>query len=183
MWVVRILPVDAIVPLYITEHANDLIPLFNEYDMELRTPTLGLIFGNGNIEFRWEPNKSVHFELRPTAGINIFRLEALVGQNAVLNVPTNPSISLDVRINNHHVELNAGSTPTGHLGGLACATRFDEAILCDELKFHIVNLHDYFGKWITYPSQSSAARRIALSDDTWEITIDGVENQRSYLVN
>jgi hypothetical protein len=179
--VVRILPEDAIVPLYTTEHASDLIPLFNEYDMELRTPTLGLIFGKGNIEFRWEPIKSVHFELRPTAGTNIFRLRALVGQNAVLNVSTNPPISFDVRINHHNVGLNSGSTPTGNLAGLASATRFDEAILCDELKFHIVNLHDYFGKWIPYTSQSSAARRIALSDDNWEITIDGVENLKELL--
>jgi len=35
MRMVRKLPADAIEPLYTTEHANDIIPLFDEYDMEL----------------------------------------------------------------------------------------------------------------------------------------------------
>jgi len=174
------LPADAIEPLYTTEHANDIIPLFDEYEMELRSP-MGLIFGTVNIEFRWEPIKSLHFELKPAAGTNIFQLDALLGQDAVLNIPANPPISLDVRINRHGVELNAGSMPIGKLGGLTFATRFDEVIFCDELKFHIANLHEYFGERITYPSQSSAARRIALSDDNWAITIDGVENLKELL--
>lgn len=60
------------------------------------------------------------------------------------------------------------------------ATRFDEEILCDELKFHIVNLHAYHGTFIRYHSHESA-RRIVLSDDNWEITIDGVENLNELL--
>jgi hypothetical protein len=95
--------------------------------------------------------------------------------NAILNVPTNPPISWDVRINKNHVDLIAGRSPTGNLGGLVEVTRFDKVVLCDELKFHIVNLHNYYGTWIAYPSNESA-RRIVLSDDNWEVTIDGVEN-------
>jgi hypothetical protein len=75
---VRILADEAIEPIYTTAHPNDPIHLFKEYDLELRTPWL--VFGKGNIEFRWGPIKSVRFELDPVAGTNIFRLGAMVGQ-------------------------------------------------------------------------------------------------------
>jgi hypothetical protein len=152
----------------------------------LRTPRL--IFGKGNIEFRWQPIKSVSFDFYLTAVartrtdlINFFKLDELVGRNAILNIPAYPPISLDVRISEHQGKLNAGELPTCSLSGLSFKTRFDEDVLCDELRFHLVNLHDYDGTWIKYSSGAGAARRIALSDDNWEIIIDGVENLKELL--
>lgn len=173
----------AIEPIYTTVHPNDSIPLFNEYDLELRTPRL--IFGRGSIELRWQPIKSARFEFALTAArtrtalIALFKLSELVGRNAILNVPACPPVSLDIRLNEHH--CNIGELPTCCLNGLSLKTRFDGDALCDELKFHIANLHDYYGTWIEYPSGASAPRRIALSDDNWEIIIDGVENLKELL--
>jgi hypothetical protein len=177
---------EAIEPIYATVHPNDPIILFNELDLELRTPRL--IFGKGNIEFRWQPIKTVRFDFFITAAartrtdlINFFKLDDLVGQNAILNIPDYPPISLDVIINRNQSNLNTGELPTCCLSGLSFKTRFDKDALCDELMFHIVNLHDYHGTWIKYLSGARAARRIALSDDNWEIIIDGVENLKELL--
>lgn len=111
----RILVEEAIEPLYTTPHPNDPILLFSEHDLELRTPTL--IFGRGNIEFRWGPTKSVRFKLDPITGTNVFLFGTLVGKNAILNVPTNPPLSWDVGIYKNHFEMTAGKPPTGNLRG------------------------------------------------------------------
>lgn len=170
---------EAIEPIYVTVHPNDPIPLFNEHDLELRTPLL--IVGKGNIEFRWQPIKGAHFDfsIAPytrtgTDQINFFKLlDDLVGQTVILNIPDYSPISLDVVINRNQTNQI--------ISGLSFKTRINEDALCDELKFHIVNLHGYYGAGIKYPSGAGAYRRIALNDDNWEILIDGVENLNELL--
>jgi len=182
---VRTVPTNSIIPQYVTAHANEIIPLSDRQDMELRSPSQGLLFGRGDMEFRWSPNNSIHFNLGNLPVKEIFKLNASNEQDVILNVPTNPPISLDVRINGSSFNIVSGGESKAILLGLVSETRFDKEILCDELKFHIVNLHNFIGRSIDYPphesSQSSAARRIALSDDNWDITIDGVENLKELL--
>ncbi|MGB4698379.1 MAG: hypothetical protein WBH08_11120, partial [Methanothrix sp.] len=181
---VRIMILDAIRPQYVTDHPNDIIRLFDEQDIELRCPSQGILFGRGGIEFRWSPNRSLHFELSNNLKRETLKLISGNWQDAILNVPTDPPISLDVLVNGSSLSLNSAEQK-GTLRGLVSETRFDREILCDEIKFHIANLHNYFGNIIKYPPrdswQSSARRRIALSDDNWEFTIDGVENLEDLL--
>jgi hypothetical protein len=172
---------NAIEPLFTTAHPNDPIPL-GEYNLELRIPKL--IFSKGNIEFRWGIRNSSVFELDPITGTDVFRLSGLVNQldqNVILNVSTTPPISWDVIITKSQVETTTGGPSSLNLSGLIQKTRFNDDVgdvLCDELKFHIVNLHAYYGTPITYPSNPNSLwrRRIVLNDNDWEIIIDGVEN-------
>ncbi|MGD0953286.1 MAG: hypothetical protein ABR985_12990 [Methanotrichaceae archaeon] len=168
----------AIEPLYATARPNDSILLFRECDLELRTPWL--IFGKGKTELWWAPTKAVRFELDSIAGTNEHAFESLVfdfltfgSLPAILNVPTIPPMSWDVIITKANIPLLSGN-----LGGLIRKTRLngDDEAQCDELKFHIVNLDNFIGTSVMYPSKNLWPRRIVLSDDKWEITIDGVEN-------
>jgi len=170
----------AIEPIYTTTHPNAPIILFDECDLELRIPML--IFSKGRIEFKWQTSPLLHFALDPIKLKDIRSIPTL-GTEAVLNIPANPPISLNVRINQvsknyetdklGHIDLNAS---TVRIGGVAKDTRWDD-VLCDEIKFHIANLKNYNGICIVYPSkQTGYFRRIALKDGNWEIIIDGVEN-------
>jgi hypothetical protein len=170
----------AIEPIYTMEHPNAPIVLFKECNLELRAPML--IFCRGRIEFRWQPSPLLHFTLDPIK-LKDQRLRPELGTDAILNIPTNPPISLNVRIshvsgdtktdNEGHIDFNLS---TSRLGGVAKDTRRDD-VICDEIKFHIANLKNYIGIGIVYPSkQFRYYRRIALKEGDWEISIDGVEN-------
>jgi hypothetical protein len=154
--------------------------------MELRAPML--VFCRGSVEFRWQTFPSVHFTLNPIKLKDLrSRPEYDTDIDAILNIPTNPPISLNVRIthisedlktdNEGHIDFNLS---TLQLGGVVKDTRRENTwneVLCDKIKFHIANLKNYIGSNIIYPSkQSICYRRIALKDGDWEITIDGVEN-------
>jgi hypothetical protein len=170
---------ESIEPIYTMEHPNAPIILFNNCDLELRAPML--IFCKGCIEFRWQPSLLLHFAANP------MRLKDLpekpgLGTNAILNIPANPPISLNVRIN--QVEENLKTNEHGHvddnistlkLAGVVIDTRNDDT-LCDEIKIHIANLKGYIGRRIVYPTKQGCCRRLVLKDGNWEIIIDGVEN-------
>ncbi len=163
---------NAIQPIYSMAHPNAPITLFSDCDIELRVPIL--LFGKGLVEFRWQPSSSLHFKMDPLEGQNTLNFMRAGGKKAILNISANYPISLDVIINRTHLECKSGNLPTCQLEGMAEANRWND-VLCDEIRFHITNMHAYIGAPITYPTKKSRSR-ISLGDDDWEIVIDGVEN-------
>lgn len=96
---------------------------------------------------------------------------------AILNIPTDPGMSYDTIVTEKSMKMTVDHPVMVQLGGIAQESRWSD-VLCDELKFHIANMSGYIGAIITYgPDRTSGyARRISLSDDEWETTIDGVKN-------
>jgi hypothetical protein len=163
---------QAIDPIYITEHINSSINIFNG-NLELKVPVT--ISSNGSIEFRWQPSMSMRFKTDPIIFSPTF-FNVQPNNYAILNIPTTPPMSYDVIITQNSFSANAGSSSKIQFAGEAETNRWRD-ILCNEMKFHIANMSNYIGSVITYHSDRSIyARRIAVSDDDWEITIDGVEN-------
>ncbi len=165
----------AIHPIYFMDRPNVPLILFKECCLELRVPSL--IFGRGSVEFRWQPSTSLHFKMDPLDAAAFGMTK--VGMKAILNISTNSPVGLDVIIDNSNLEFKAGKLPTCRLEGKANSNRWND-VLCDEVRFHIANMHQYIGSLVIYSSKRSSSR-ISLSYDNWEITIDGVENLKELI--
>ena len=169
---------QAIRPEYATERPNAQVDLYNG-NLELRAPNL--IFGAGDVSFLWQPYMRMRFRLDPVVVRDPRTLSSLDERHAILNIPTTPSINYDAYITDKSINVIAAGPITIKLGGTCINNRQIEAD-CDEMKFHIANMRDCIGGNITYSDHSSIySRRISLSDDEWETTIDGVENIKELL--
>lgn len=169
---------QAIRPEYATERPNAQVDLYNG-NLELRAPNL--IFGAGDVSFLWQPYMRMRFRLDPVVVTDPRTLSSLDERHAILNIPTTPSINYDAYITDKSINVIAAGPITIKLGGTCINNRQIEAD-CDEMKFHIANMRDCIGGNITYSDHSSIySRRISLSDDEWETTIDGVENIKELL--
>jgi hypothetical protein len=160
-------------------HPNAPIVLFNNCDFELKAPNS--IFCKGRIELRWQPSLLLHIEANPIKIKDVSEVPKL-GTQAIINIPANPPISLNTRINQIKIDLKTNecglvdnNISTLKLAGMAIDTRNDDTF-CDEIKFHIANLKGYIGRCIIYPTNEKSNRRLVLKDGNWEINIDGVEN-------
>lgn len=162
----------AINPIYTTERPNSSINIYNG-DLELKAPAI--ISSRGSVEFRWQPSISLRFKMDPIIfSPTLFNVPP--GNYAILNIPTVPPMNYDVIITRRGLRENEGDVPTIQFAGIASENRWSD-VLCDEIKFHVVNMSEHIGSVITYHSDRSLfARRIALSDEDWETTIDGTEN-------
>jgi hypothetical protein len=129
---------EAINPIYIMDCPNDPISLVEECDLELKASML--IYGKGSIELRWQPSIEAQFKLETTNCRS--DLVAHRAEQAILNVASDPILNLSVRITNSstHLPFSEDTLPSCNLGGLVVESRQDSRVVCDEIKFHIVNM-------------------------------------------
>jgi hypothetical protein len=155
---------QSIHPIYLTETANQPIPLYkgkmklinHDKDFEL------YIEGIGEIEFKWFPEPGVRYTFECNSYIN----QDIVRHDLELSdVSAKAKAVVGFSSSSHHTLIKGRLKNPVSIG-------INQKISC--LVFNIANFHDYIGE-VVQNSSSSWTGRLSLSTSIWYVAIDSLE--------